>query len=335
MLRKILKITGVAVIIIVILGAIGFSFPIILKSLLQQKQLKTQQAMIDQFPVTVNPKAKIIVENAEVNNFLGGANSPLQAAVGNRIWNTFEWLATAIAELPLYKSIAAVDGGFVTLTPGLRKEQVANSFSQALAWSSIDEQNFMTPEKGAALPLAEGSFTPGLYFVSKGTTPAQAQNLVNNRFSEEVLSHYGTSTAEIVPLNDTLTIASLIQRETNGDDDMRLISGIIWNRIFKNMNLQLDATLQYAKANKTSTKVWWPNVVPADKFQKSAFNTYIHPGLPPSPIANPSVAAILAALNPVQTSCLFYFHDKNGAIHCNDTYEKHVASLKLYYGQGK
>jgi UPF0755 protein len=102
------------------------------------------------------------------------------------------------------------------------------------------------------------------------------------------------------------------------------------------MNLQLDATLQYAKAQKSPIAgSWWPQVVPKDKYINSPYNTYLHAGLPPTPIASPSVAAVLAALNPVNTPCLFYFHDRNGNFHCTDTYAAHVALLKKYYGQGK
>ena len=116
---------------------------------------------------------------------------------------------------------------------------------------------------------------------------------------------------------------------------MRAISGIIWNRLVANMNLQIDATLQYAKANSTATKSWWPKVTPADLSRKSPYNTYVHSGLPPTPIANPSVAAVLAALNPLNTSCMFYFHDNAGRFHCSDTYTEHVTLLKKYFGQGK
>jgi UPF0755 protein len=101
------------------------------------------------------------------------------------------------------------------------------------------------------------------------------------------------------------------------------------------MNLQIDATLQYVKATKSTTGPWWPTVVPADKYHKSPYNTYMQSGLPPTPIASPSVAAIVAALNPVKTSCYFYFHDKLGEMHCAPTYAEHVSLLKKYYGQGK
>ena len=109
---------------------------------------------------------------------------------------------------------------------------------------------------------------------------------------------------------------------------MRLISGIIWNRIFKGMKLQMDATLQYVKGNEAD---WWPQVTPDDKNIPSPYNTYLHTDLPPTPISNASLAAITAAYNPIKTSCLFYIHDKKGNIHCSATYVGQLANIKKYY----
>ncbi|MEK7114181.1 MAG: endolytic transglycosylase MltG, partial [Patescibacteria group bacterium] len=197
------------------------------------------------------------------------------------------------------------------------------------------KKEFTTAARGESLPLLEGSFSPGIYLLAEDTTPREAQALVNELFTEDILSHYGPETANVVPLEQALTIASLIEREAGGPDDMRLISGIIWNRLFINMRLQIDATLQYAKANGVAGVGWWPKPVPADRFRKSPYNTYLYSGLPPTPIANPSVASVLAALNPRNTSCLFYFHDAAKQFHCTDTYAEHVALLKKYFGRGK
>ncbi len=292
-----------------------------------------------QFPVTVDPQNKTITENELVNQYLTSPDSPLQASVFNiseTVGDIYKWISIALANTSVYQNLAFAGGGkLVTITPGLRKEQVANLFSKALSWDTDDRTNFLTAPSGSLLPHIEGSFFPETYLVNLGTTPEQAQELVNKRFSEEVLSHYGASVEKIVPLKTALTIASLIERETLGTEDMREISGIIWNRIFKGMNLQIDATLQYARASSKSTSIWWPTVLSKDKYIKSPYNTYLNSGLPPAPIANPSVAAILAALNPIKTTCLFYFHDRRGGFHCSDTYADHVKQLKKYYGQGK
>ena len=100
------------------------------------------------------------------------------------------------------------------------------------------------------------------------------------------------------------------------------------------MPLQIDATLQYARATRDTT-TWWPVPVPSDKWLDSPFNTYQNKGLPPSPIASPGLAAVVAALNPYETDCLFYFHDNDGEIYCSPTYEAHVAGLVEVFGQGR
>jgi len=333
-----MKRLGIVTLFIVILVGILFSFPTILAIGIQYEQKKAISAMHEQFPVTVNPRDKSIVENALVNAFLDGSNSPLQASawnVKNVFGSVFAWVAMTIADASVYQSIASADGRFINVTPGMRKEQVANTFAKTLGWNAKQKKEFLTASPYSSLPLSEGSFFPGIYLVENGTSPLTAQALVNERFSENILSRYGTTTAQIVPLHQALTIASLIEREAGGPDDMRIISGIIWNRLFINMNLQIDATLQYAKANTRATNSWWPTPLPADRFRKSPYNTYLNKGLPPTPIANPSVASVLAALNPKNTSCIFYFHDSSGGFHCTETYKEHVALLKKYYGRGK
>lgn len=292
----------------------------------------------EQFPVTVDPARGTINENPQVNAFLSSPDSPLQASVDGIKGIVLKILASAsnfISSLPVYQSLAAADERVVTLNPGLRKEQVAAAFGKELNWSVSEQQHFLTKAPQADLPLSEGSFLPGSYVLAMDAAPADAQQLVNDQFRKEILSHYGDSISHVVPLSQALTIASIIQRETLGTDDMRLVSGILWNRIFTHMNLQVDSTLQYAKSTGRPTKSWWPTVTPADKYIKSDYNTYAHAGLPPGPIANPSVAAVLAALNPLKTSCIYYFNDPKGNIICSNTYPEHVKKLKQYYGQGK
>ena len=327
----------------VIASGIIFSLPSLLAFSIQHQEKQAFSAMFEQFPVTVDPRNKIIAEDPQVNAFLEGNSSPLQAAVGNigdMFAAVFTWLAVTVSNAPWYQNVAAVTLGgdrFVVITPGMRKEQVASAFANVLVWNAKQKKEFLTASSSNAssLPFFEGSFAPGIYSVAPGTMPAMAQSFVNERFTTDILERYGPKTAQAVPLSQALIIASLIEREAGGADDMRLISGIIWNRLFINMHLQIDATLQYAKANTAAASSWWPEVVPADRFRTSPHNTYLHRGLPPTPIANPSVATILAALNPKSTSCLFYFHDAARRFHCSNTYAEHVALLKQYYGRGK
>ena len=295
----------------------------------------------DEFPVTVDFVNKTIIEDEEVNMYLESDESPLQANALSSIHPKIKEFSTsaliAFTNFAAKYNLAAVVSGqrVVKVYPGQRKEEIANSFTRTLAWTPQEKKEFLTTPKNKSLPLPEGSLYPDTYVVTMNATPYEVQDLISETFEENVLSRYGTSTREKVPLDVALNVASLIQRETIGTRDMRLVSGIIWNRMFTNMPLQLDATLQYVKASRQQTRNWWPKVLSSDKFIKSPYNTYQNPGLPPTPIANPSVAAIIAALNPIKTDCYFYFHDNKGDMHCSPTYEGHVALLRKMYGRGK
>lgn len=312
-----------------------FSLPLILAADVKL----TQRAPLGggAFPVTVDPATKTITEDPSVEALLATPPTQLPAAAGFA-HKVFELLALKIASLPIYQQIAGAAGAptlFVSIPAGYRQEQVANAFGTELGWKATQKKQFIADSKTLEPTLTQGSTVPGIYFASI-SDPADVAALVHNRFDNEILSRYSTSTDDQVPLEQAITIASLIQREAGSWDDMRMISGIIWNRQFKGMKLQIDATLQYAEANQTAGAAgWWPSVEPKDKYIKSAYNTYMHPGLPPGPIANPSIAAVLAALNPKKTDCIFYFHDSHGQFHCSATYAEHVKLLKKYYGQGR
>lgn len=228
-------------------------------------------------------------------------------------------------------ALASPNTTYVRVVPGLRKEQIAEIFGSKLKWTEREKNAFENhpvtmADKGPA--NLEGYYHPGDYILLSGTDGEAAAAMMFNQFSKKVESQYGNSTAKIINLNTALKVASLIEREAAGKSDMRLISGIIWNRIFAGMNLQIDATLQYAKG--TENNGWWPPIVPNDKYLDSPYNTYQNAGFPPSPISNPSVAAIAAALNPQKTKCMFYIHDNNKKIHCAANYEDHERNIRKY-----
>lgn len=323
----------VAASVALIVGVFFFSIPSILANDLKHQLEEAPEAP---FPITVDPERKVIVVDPEIEAMLEEEPTSLVASVGSLDW-AFEMLARAITSVPGYDMIAGAAGAnerFVTIYPGYRKEEVVRAFGGTLGWSQKERTAFLKEVTSTPPVLEEGQFQPGTYAVTPGMTEEEVHMAIYDRFSKEILERYSTTTAERVPLRDALIIASLIEREAGGWHDMRDISGVIWNRLFTGMNLQIDATLQYAKADGSKGR-WWPKPVPDDKYIKSKFNTYRNNGLPPAPIASPSVAAVVAALNPKKTDCLFYFHDSRGRFHCSKDYKGHVALLKKYYGQGK
>lgn len=332
--RRKFRIPGVfntGVLIAALVLSVGFfSLPTILSI---DIALEEDAPLKNPFPVSVDPKRELIVVDPEIEAMLVEEPESLVASIGSLEW-LFREVAIRVSELPLYTLVAGADTKFVVIYPGYREEEVVRAFGSALGWSQKERVAFLKQVHANPPVLEEGQFQPGTYKVTSLMTPEQVQVMIYDRFAKEIIGRYSTTTAARVPLRDALTIASLLEREAGGWDDMREISGILWNRIFKDMNLQIDATLQYAKATGKGGE-WWPKPVPNDKYIKSKFNTYKYSGLPPTPIANPSVAAVVAALNPKKTDCLFYFHDDNGGFHCTETYEEHVKMLKKYFGRGK
>ncbi|WP_426448572.1 endolytic transglycosylase MltG [Paenibacillus sp. S-38] len=123
--------------------------------------------------------------------------------------------------------------------------------------------------------------------------------------------------------HEVLTIASLIEREVVVDEERKIVSGVIQNRLKQDMPLQIDATIQYL-LDKPKERL-----LHKDLEVVSPYNTYLNKGLPPGPIASPSLASIEAALYPETTSYLFYVTKKDGTMgHLfAETFEQHKKNI--------
>lgn len=227
-----------------------------------------------------------------------------------------------LSKLSFYVDLANPSMRIVKVNEGLRKEQVAEVVGDKLDWSDKEKEEFI------ANINVEGHYFPKTYLIYKDADPSTVRTTMLNEFSTAVNKVKKPKSKQIINEDTAIKIASIIQRESGGKNDMKLISGIIWNRIFNGMKLQIDATLQYAKGSEEDG--WWGPVLSEDKKIKSSYNTYLYAGLPPGAIANPGMSAIDAAYNPQKTNCLFYLHDKNRQIHCAQTYEQHKKNIALY-----
>ncbi len=177
----------------------------------------------------------------------------------HRISRIFSYIDDLLASI---QNIASPTARTVHIRAGMRREQVANAFATGLNWNAIEKKNFLRLSIANA-PISEGFYYPDTYVLTIGTNAETVHKVLLDTFAKEISSHYATSTAEKVDMATALKIASILQREAAGHSDMRLISGIIWNRIFRNMSLDMDSTLQYARG--THANGWWPKVRPKDK----------------------------------------------------------------------
>jgi len=107
-------------------------------------------------------------------------------------------------------------------------------------------------------------------------------------------------------LYDAIRLASIVEREAGVEKDRPTIAGVYLNRLNDGMALDADPTIQYGLGNTRDPNTWWPQIT-QDDYQgvQSPYNTYLNPGLPPSPIANPALASINAAIYPEKHQ--FYF----------------------------
>lgn len=211
---------------------------------------------------------------------------------------------------------------WIVLVPGLRVEQIAERLAKKFNWDREKVEEFLEASK-------EGYMFPDTYLLNVDYSGKEmAQRLIAN-FNEKFDSKLQEDLLAQDVRNDTaIKIASLIERESGGDDDKALIAGIIWNRLNKGMKLEIDATVQYALGTAND---WWPNVRGKNlKSVDSPYNTYLYKGLPPAPIANPSASSIKAAVYPAETDCFYYIHDLAKKIHCAKTYKEHLENIEQY-----
>lgn len=176
----------------------------------------------------------------------------------------------------------------------------------------------------------EGFFYPGVIQVSRTTTIDQLIQLLLENFDHNLTSQLKAGFSQQgLSIYQAVILASIVERESILDEEMPLIASVYLNRLAQNMKLDADPTVQYALGYQSTTKTWWTNPLSANDLSiDSPYNTYIYPGLPPSPIANPGFSALNAIAFP-ETSPYYYFRsacDKSGRHLFAQTYEEHLAN---------
>lgn len=148
-----------------------------------------------------------------------------------------------------------------------------------------------------------------------------------NQLLSDRLAEYGYSEETIaqkqLSVRDIVTVASMIERETANSGESTLIASVIYNRLCdpEYLYLNIDATIQYALGeHKESLSL-------EDTQIDSPYNTYLNPGLPIGPIANPGLSSLKAALRPADSDYYFYALNTDGTHHFSETYSEHQQFL--------
>jgi len=130
-------------------------------------------------------------------------------------------------------------------------------------------------------------------------------------------------------LKNLLIISSIIQKESNLKREMALISSVIYNRLEKNMRLQMDGTLNYGEYAHT---IVTPERLKTDE---SGYNTYKHKGLPPAPLGTISIEALEAAYRPEATTYLYFMLSNDGSHSFASNYEDHIKNIRAFKTKSK
>lgn len=219
----------------------------------------------------------------------------------------------------------------VTIPEGYRISEIADLLARK---GLADKNRFIQAAENKKLINAlsipsgslEGYLFPETYHFSKNSTEKKFVSTMLTTFKEKVLRpEYIQRASELgMTFHETITLASIIEKETGQPRERNVISSVFHNRLRKKMRLQSDPTVIYALPRFDG------NIHKKDLSVNSPYNTYRNGGLPPGPIASPGLYAIQAALYPSQTNHLYFVSRKDGSHQFSKNLKDHNRAVQKY-----
>jgi len=175
-------------------------------------------------------------------------------------------------------------------------------------------------------PTLEGYLFPSSYRVTRQTTNAELIRMMLTEFRKQWAKldpPHGTN------VNETVTLASLVEKETAVAGERPIVASVYYNRLRIGMALDCDPTTIYAALLDNRYR---GTIYKSDLASTNPYNTYTNPGLPPGPIANPGAASLAAALHPASTSYLYFVRkpDSSGSHAFTSTLAEHDVAVRAY-----
>ncbi len=208
----------------------------------------------------------------------------------------------------------------ITIPEGLRNEAIDQIADETLM--AVEAGDFLERTEGR-----EGYLFPDTYYVPELFTAEELVALMAETFDAKIEPLAADIAASQRTLEEIITMASILEREADTEESMRLVSGILWTRYDIGMALQVDASFSYL-LGKTSEEVTLDDLA-----IDSPYNTYRYVGLPPTPLNNPGMQAIRAALLPTESPYLYYLTAPDGTFYYAETYAEHEANIEQYLRQ--
>ncbi len=237
---------------------------------------------------------------------------------------TFDIIDTLTSGQTIARRITIPEGYTINQIAQLLEDQNLGSAAvfKQLA-KSYAPYDYMTTTNPNLLYHAEGFVFPDTYSISSGMTEQQILKMLVGQFDKKVTPEMRRKAAEKgINVYQLTILASLVEREARLGAERPIIAGVFINRLRQNMPLQSCATIQYILGTpKAELSI-------QDTEINSPYNTYLHDGLPPGPIANPGIAALQAVVDATPTEYLYFVASSNGSHQFSKTYEEHLAAIE-------
>jgi UPF0755 protein len=222
---------------------------------------------------------------------------------------------------------------WVTVPEGFTASQITDllareGFGGPDVFRCVIEDASLLQSYGLPATGVEGYLFPDTYAFEWAMTPDAVVRAMLDRFRDQSADLAERRMAAGLTEEEMVTLASVIEKETGRADERALISGVFHNRLRDGMLLQSDPTVLYAIGTPGG------RLTRADLAHPSPYNTYVHPGLPRGPIANPGRAALEAAIEPVRTDALYFVSRNDGSHELSRSLDEHNRAVRRFQRKG-
>jgi UPF0755 protein len=223
----------------------------------------------------------------------------------------------------------------VTIPEGFTAQDIARLLAgerlvEAERFMALVEDPQLVERLGLAGETLEGYLFPDTYRLTRGMGEEEVVRIMVARFRQAVPPDIEAQAERLgLDLHGVVTLASLIEKETRLDRERPIVSAVFHNRLRRNMPLQSDPTAVYGSDEPRR------RITAVDLRRRTPYNTYLKAGLPPGPIANPGLAAVLAALNPARATFLYFVAKNDGSHFFSRTLEQHTQAVRRFQGRSE
>ncbi|AGV72555.1 YceG family protein [Lactococcus cremoris subsp. cremoris KW2] len=232
----------------------------------------------------------------------------------------------------------------VTVNSNSQEKNAKTPFSEADFMKTVQDPTFIAkmvkayPKLFASLPTKdsgikyqlEGYLFPATYDYTKSSTVESVIENMIEAMNAQLTPYYDTMTQKNLTVNDVLSLAALVEKEANNDDDRRNVAATFYNRMNQGMTLGSNLSILYAEG-KLGEKTSLAEDANIDTNLDSPYNLYANTGFGPGPVDSPSLSSIKAVLNPAQNDYLYFVADvTTGKVYFAKTLEEQNANVQKY-----